>query len=376
MEMTGRERVLKAIDRQETDRVPKDLGSTNFSSITLNAYLKLLDYLNLTELKEETKIISRYTQVVLPHHRVLERFNIDTRGVFMGPPDGWTDRDFDNDSYEDEWHVVRTKPQTSFYYDLTRSPLTGEISTKDVRNFAWPNPEDPGRIRPLRSQISDLKSENKYARVLNLGIGPVHLTQYLRGFENWYIDIGMNDKTFFYLVETVTDLILRMMGPSLETAGTDVDIVAIGDDLGHQHGLIISPQAYRKFFKPVHAKMFGLIHNKTKAKVLLHSCGAVDGLIPDLIEIGLDILNPVQVRAKDMDPKALKSKYGDQISFWGGIDTQQVLSQGSPQDVQKEVALRITQLGKGGGYVVNSVHNIQPDVSPQNICALFDSVDH
>jgi uroporphyrinogen decarboxylase len=122
--------------------------------------------------------------------------------------------------------------------------------------------------------------------------------------------------------------------------------------------------------------MFSLIHKKTKAKVLLHSCGAVDGLIPDLIEIGLDILNPVQVRAKDMDPKALKSKYGDQISFWGGIDTQQVLSQGSPQDVQKEVALRITQLGKGGGYVVNSVHNIQPDVSPQNICALFDSVDH
>jgi uroporphyrinogen decarboxylase len=374
--MTGRERVLKAIDRQETDRVPKDLGSTNFSSITLNAYSKLLDYLNLTELKEETKIISRYTQVVLPHHRVLERFNIDTRGIFMGPPDGWMDRDLDNDSYEDEWHVVRTKPQTSFYYDLTRSPLTGEISNKDVRNFSWPNPEDPGRTRPLRSQISNLKSENKYARVLNLGIGPVHLTQYLRGFENWYIDIGMNDKTFFYLMETVTDLILRMMGPSLETAGTDVDIVAIGDDLGHQHGLIISPQAYRKFFKPAHAKMFGLIHKKTKAKVLLHSCGAVDGLIPDLIEIGLDILNPVQVRAKDMDPKALKSKYGDQISFWGGIDTQQVLSQGCPQDVQKEVALRITQLGKGGGYVVNSVHNIQPDVSPQNICALFDSVDH
>jgi uroporphyrinogen decarboxylase len=164
-----------------------------------------------------------------------------------------------------------------------------------------------------------------------------------------------------------------MASRSLDLVGDRVDVVFLGDDLGTQLGPQVSPELYRKYIKPQHRRIFDVYHAKSKAKVLLHSCGSVAALIPDLIEIGVDILNPVQVRASGMDPAKLKREYGRDLTFWGGVDTQEVLPRGKVADVWAEVGLRIRQMGSGGGYVLNSVHNVQPDVPPENVVAMFEA---
>jgi len=159
----------------------------------------------------------------------------------------------------------------------------------------------------------------------------------------------------------------------LRGVGNKVDVVVYGDDVGVQQGLMISPQIYRQYLKPRQCKLFQAIREETKAKIHYHTCGSVYPLIPDFIEIGVDILNPIQVSAKDMDPARLKREFGEWLSFWGGVDTQRVLPRGTPEEVKEEVRRRIEEMGKGGGYVLGAVHNIQPDVPPENIVALFEA---
>jgi uroporphyrinogen decarboxylase len=163
----------------------------------------------------------------------------------------------------------------------------------------------------------------------------------------------------------------EMAARALDLVGQDADVVFPGDDLGTQLGPQVSPAIYRRLIKPYQRRLFDVYHAKSPGKVLYHTCGSVVALIPDLIEIGVDVLNPVQVRATGMDPVRLKREYGRDLSFWGGIDTQEVLPRGAAEDVRQEVARRIGELGPSGGYVLNSVHNVQPDVPPENIVAMF-----
>jgi uroporphyrinogen decarboxylase len=210
---------------------------------------------------------------------------------------------------------------------------------------------------------------------LALPTGPVHLTQFLRGFIDWFVDLGSDQRLFTSLMEATAEVQLAIVSKALDEVGDLVDIIACSDDLGHQNGPLCSPETYRKVIRPFHEKMFGLMHSKSSAKILFHSCGSVEPLVEDLIDTGVDLLNPIQVRARNMGSRYLKGKYGGRIGFWGAIDTQEVLPRGTPAEVREEVAKRISDLAPGGGYVVSAVHNIQPDVSPENICALFDAVE-
>ncbi|HSB82131.1 MAG TPA: uroporphyrinogen decarboxylase family protein [Candidatus Methylomirabilis sp.] len=368
--MGHRERVMRALNHQEPDRVPLDLGATRSSSLVVEAYENLNRHLGV---KAPTRILSKWLHIAHPSEAMLRRFDIDTRGVGQGGPDNWQDKTSSGDSYEDEWGVVRSRPAGSLYYDLTKSPLAGDVDVRDVETFPWPDPHDPGRCRGLAEAAARLHTETDYAVVLNMPGGIVHQAQFLRGFEDWFADLIANPVFFQALMEKLADLWIEMARDELDAVGGNVDICFCGDDVAFQDGPMMSMDLYRRMIKPHHKRLFGYIKSRSSAKIVYHTCGSVVHLIPDLIEMGVDALNPVQVSAKGMDTKRLKQEFGKDICFWGAIDTQRVLPFGKPGEVAVEVKRRIDDLGPGGGYVLCAVHNIQPDVSPENICAMYDA---
>jgi uroporphyrinogen decarboxylase len=366
---TSRERVLLALNHREPDRVPVDLGTSNATSITVPAYERLKAYLSIDA---PTRIMDRIYQVVEVDEAILQRFSVDTRLLALGKPDNWQDIELADDCYQDEWGVVRRRPASSFCYDLHRSPLSGEISLHDVLRYPWPDPQDPGRFRGLRERTLALRATD-YAVVFPLGAGIVHQSQFLRGFEDWFVDLIWQPDLMGALMDATLDVRLEIARQALSLVGDLVDVVFVGDDLGTQTGLLMSPQTYRRVIKPRQKRAFDLIHSLTPARLAYHTCGSVAPLIDDLIEVGVEALNPVQVSARNMDTQVLKARFGSRVAFWGGIDSQRILPCGTPDEVRQEVRLRIAHLAPGGGYVLTSVHNIQPDVPPENICALFDA---
>ena len=194
----------------------------------------------------------------------------------------------------------------------------------------------------------------------------------MRGYEDWYADVALNADLVGALMDAVLEFDLAVMEQALDLVGEDIDVILFGDDVTTQSGPMISPKSYRKLIRPRHERLFDFIHDRTDAKIMYHSCGSAYCFMEDFIDIGVDIINPVQVSAADMDTARLKAEFGDRISFWGGIDTQSVLPHGTEEEVRAEVEKRIADLAPGGGYVLAPVHNIQPDVPPENIVAMCD----
>lgn len=373
--MSHRKRVLTALAHCEPDRVPLDLGSTRNTGITIAAYERLLEHLGL---EGEASLLqdfggAKMQGLATVDDQLLQWFDIDTRGIMLGPRDNWQDIQLPDDSYRDEWGVVRRRAPGSDYYDLVSSPLDGEITVRDIARFEWPDPYEPGRTRGLREKALHLHQDTNYAVVLHLPDIFVHKSQFMRGFEQWFMDLILDPKLIEALMDAILEIQLAEAESALALVGDLVDIVSTSDDVAGQNGPVISPDMYRRFIKPRHKKFFDLVHSLTAGKVLFHSCGSVYALLGDFIDIGIDILNPVQVSAAEMDAARLKKEYGDRLVFWGGIDTQRVLPYGTPAEVRHEVRSRIDDLAPGGGYVLTAVHNIQPDVPPENICAMYES---
>lgn len=350
--------------------MPISLGDTTCTGITLVAYRNLTQHLEFQV--PEPNLVHKVMQIVEMDERVLKRFDVDFRGIYGGSPDNWEDIQIDEETYQDRWGLRWRKPPTSFYYDLVHSPLAGTITTQDIASYPWPDPTDPGQFRDLKSQVEHWKTIGDYALVLNLGLGTIDQSQFMRGFEDWYIDSALNPHLLGALMDVIQEFNLAVVEQALELVGDDIDIFFFGDDIATQSGPMISPEAYRSLIRPYQEKMFGFVHDHTDAKILYHTCGSVYGLLEDFIGVGVDIINPVQVSATDMDTDRLKGEFGDRLSFWGGIDSQSVLPKGTVEDVGLEVEQRISDLAPGGGYVLNPVHNIQPDVPPANVVAMYD----
>ena len=376
--MNSRERLRLALNHQQPDRVPRDLGATRNTGIEMSAYENLVKYLGFEIAIQPlgTTGTSRMLGLASPDEQVLERLGIDTRGIFLGPPDLWQDIELPNDAYQDEWGIVWQRPPSSLYYDPVKFPLSGNISMGDVLNYPWPDQtDDPGFTRGLREKAQWLHDNTDCGIVLHLRTIFLHDSQWLRGYENWYMDFHLNPDILCAIMDAVLEQRLAVAARAIELVSDLVDVVSCSDDVADQRGPIVSPDTYRKFIKPRHRRFFEMIHSRTNAKVLFHTDGSIIKLLPDLIEIGVDFINPVQVSAKDMDDTAhLKQEYGNEIGFWGGIDNLQVLPNGTPDDVRAEVKRRVEDLGSNGGYVLAAVHNIQPDVPPENVVALFDAV--
>lgn len=364
MTMTHRQRVVTALSHQEPDAVPIDLASTIDSSIVVEAYERLKAHFGV---ESETVLTNRMMRVVDVDERVLQALDIDTRGVFpAGPPDQM----LGENRYRDEWGVERIRPPGSYYYDERSFPLAGEITVADIARYPMPDPDDPIRVQGLKERVNEIHQAG-YAAVLNLPSAFVHKTQYLRGFEDWFADLALNHALIAALFDAVLEVSLAICARQLEEVGAEVDVILTADDLGVQQGLMMSPDVYRKLIKPRHARYFQLIHAKSSAKVLFHTCGSVVDILGDLADIGVDVLHPIQVSARGMDPETLKAEWGEELAFWGAIDTQHTLCHGSVEEVRAEVERRIEILGRGGGYVLGAVHNIQPDVPVENILAMY-----
>jgi uroporphyrinogen decarboxylase len=277
------------------------------------------------------------------------------------------------ESYTDEWGIVRTKPVGGHYY-VSKVPFEGShVSVLELKKHKWPDPTDPNKIKGLKEEAQRLRQQTDYALVLNLPGRLISLGQSLRGFGPWLEDLVINQKFACSLLDIGLEIQMELCKRMLEAVGNCVDVVCFGDDYGMQTGPILSPDMYRKIFKPRQKKLYSLIKAKTDAKILHHSCGSVYKLIGDFIDVGIDALNPIQVSAEDMDSKKLKREFGNRIAFWGGVDSQRVLPFGTQDEVKKEVKGRIDDLGPGGGYILAAVHNIQAEVPPENIVALFEA---
>ncbi|MBC7189541.1 uroporphyrinogen-III decarboxylase [Candidatus Aerophobetes bacterium] len=367
--MKARERLLRALEHREPDRIPIDLGSP-VTSIHVDAYIRLKNYLQINGKKP--RIIDMMQQIVEIDEEVLQRFKVDTRHIFLKPAKKW--QQLPDGKYIDEWGIVYKKPKDSHYYDMVQHPLA-QATIQDLDRYSWPDPEDPSRVEGLKEKAKDLYEHSDYAIVLN-GFGEClfGLPSWLRGHAQFYMDL-VADKDFANaLLDRILDYEIRLAKNALREVGKYIHVVRVSDDLGTEKGPIISPSLYREMIKPRQKKLYQFIKEHSDAKILLHSCGSVYELIPDFIEIGVDALNPVQVAAKDMDSKKLKSEFGDKITFWGGgCDTQRILPFGTLQEVEEEVKRRIKDFAPGGGFVFAPVHNIQFDVSAEKICLLYDT---
>jgi uroporphyrinogen decarboxylase len=375
MTMTSRERVLKALNHQEADRVPLDLGATRNSGLLVPTYKKLAHYLDLTDYKTGSQEHghSKLLGLATPSEEILKKLNIDFRGITLGKADTSNEALLSDGTHRDELGVIRRQPDGVPYWDLTISPFSGDVTIEDIKKWDWPDPTDPGHTRGLRKKALTLREKTNYAIVLHLQDIIVHPSQFLLGFEKWYLSFYMEPKLISVLMDIMLELRLEVTQRALEEVRDLIDVVSCSDDICDARGCMLSPQMYNEFIKSRHSRYFSLIRSLTNAKILYHSCGAVSKLIPSFIDMGIDFINPVQVSANGMDTKQLKTEYGDKIGFWGGIDTTQVLPFGTPNDVIEEVKMRIHDLAVGGGYVLAAVHNIQPDVSAENIVAMYDA---
>lgn len=366
--MTHRERLVAAISHEQPDMIPIDLGGTRDSSIVVEGYEKLKKHFGI---EAENKLCDRMMRVVRIDEKILRTLDIDTRSIFPGAPIKDRVQELGPHRYRDAWSVERVKPEHSYYYDQVSFPLSGEITISDITNYPWPDPDDPGLVQGLKDQVKWIRENTDCAAILTLPAPFVHISQYLRGFEDWFCDFVLNPRLREALFDAVLEVTLQIAKNELKEVGQDVDVVICADDLGTQDGLQISYDDFLKYVKPRFEKYFRQIHDLSPAKALFHTCGSVASIIEDLIEIGVDVLNPVQVTAAGMNPAELNKKYRGRMAFWGGMDTQKILPRGSVKDVEKAVEELIEQMGEGGGFVLSSVHNIQPDVPLENILAMF-----
>ena len=366
--MTHRERLVTAISHKQPDMVPIDLCGTVDSSIVVEGYEKLKEHFGI---EAENELCNRMMRVVKVDERILRALDIDTRSMFPGVPIKDGVQELGPHRYRDPWGVERVHPEHSYYYDQISFPLSGEITVSDISKYHWPDPDDPGYVQGLKERVRWVRENTDCAAILALPAPFVHTSQYLRGFEDWFCDFVLNPGILGALFDAVLEATLQMARNGLREVGQEVDVVICADDLGAQNGLQISHDHFLRYVKPRLEKYFRQIHELSPAKLLFHSCGSIASIIEDLIEIGVDVLNPVQVTAAGMSPMELKKKYRGRMAFWGGMDSQKILPRGTVKEVKKMVEELVEQMGEGGGFALSAVHNIQPDVPLENILAMF-----
>jgi len=312
---------------------------------------------------------------------VLQRFRVDTRYIFAGAAEGfdgtiktaqrggrlWHD-------LVDEFGVRWSMPDDSpLYMDITCHPLAS-ATLEDVRQYPFPRGDDPARFAGLRQRALEIRNHTPFALVSGISGVIYEICWYMRGLEQWLVDLMTQPEFCEALLDQTLKFWLDWFRAFLDELGDLVDVIMIGDDLAGQNGPLFRPEIYRRLVKPRQKRLVRYIRSRTRAKIWYHTCGSCVEYIPDLLDNGIDILNPVQISARDMEPARLKAKFGDRLAFWGGaIDAQHVLPHADPETVREHVRRNLAAWKPGGGYVFNNVHNIQAGVPPENIEALYDA---
>jgi len=376
-EITSRERAELILNHEEADRICIDYGGTRCSGIHYLAQKELKSHLGIDN--EDNPIVDPMQQIAMPDSKLLELFHGDFYPVFAQSPDNWELEIIEEENcqwYIDEWGTKCSKPKNSYWFDPVEHPLENAESVEEVSNYSMPDPKDPGRTRGLREKIKSIRENTDYAIAIGAPTGGLFETGYwLRGWETWLIDTARNPKIVKTIVEKLVNWQMQYWDKVLDEVGDLIEVVQIGDDLGGQNSPLINPESYRSLFKEPQRKLCEKIKSKTSAKIFLHSCGEIYDFLPDIVDVGIDIINPVQVSCPKMgDTSKLNEEFGKDLVFWGGgCDVHKILPRGTTDEVEKEVIKRIKDLSPGGGFVFNAVHNIQPDVPPENIVKMYET---
>jgi len=392
--MTSRQRVLKAIHHEEPDRLPIDLGGMASTGIMAIAYARLKEHLGING---ETRIFDMGQQLAEVEPEILSRFGVDVislgNSLGQAPPEFWKPWKLPNglacqipasvDLRPDEenggWLIweygipTQRMSASSLYFSEVFHPLAEMTTPEELKLFPRPVISDED-LKFLEMRAKALYENTDFAIIANFGGSILEAGNSLRGFARFMMDLGKGGTFLEDLIGGIVETQLKNLSSYLEAVRNYVQIVQFGDDLGMQDRPLMSRNMYQKYLMPGHQALFQYVHKNSDCAVFLHSCGSIYPLIPDLIAAGVDILNPVQTSAKNMDPKRLKEEFGKQITFWGGgCDTQRVLPFATADEIAQHVRERIDIFAPGGGFVFNPIHNIQADVPPENIVSMFDT---
>jgi len=379
MLMTSRERVLAVLNHEIPDRVPIVLGVSNATGIKMAPYKGLKDLLGISApdgyLYDWPELGSAKID-----EDTMRRLHSDVRGVLDRFPKEIYERNSKREPHApciDDWGGGQIEIEPGIWFPGYH-PLADATTVEELENYqGWPDMDDPSRIAHVAAESKRLAQENEYAIMATPWlIFPFERAFSMQGMDKFLLNMAMYPDFAEALLRKNLSLCKKLMENFLTEIGENIDIIKIGDDLGTQDRLMISPKMYRKLLKPIHAELIQHIKKFTKAKIFFHTDGDVFDLIDDFIEIGVDILNPIQTSAGNMaNLEELKVRYGKDLVFCGAVDTQHILPQGTPEEVRQEMKRVINILGRDGGYMVASVHTIMHEVPPQNILAMVDSVE-
>ena len=409
--MTSRDRVLASVRHEEPDRVPVDLGATPSSGISAIAYHNLKEHLGIN--KGHTRVYDVVQQLAQPEEVILDRYGVDVLDI------GRTFNERDQDWYEvtlpqgipvqfpswfrptvqpsGAWDAhapdgtrIATMPVGATFFDQTYFPYQDgypanykdlakempKIHWAGLVHSPWDHASEPDFWQQLRERAIALRASSDRALVIVAGCNLFEWGTFLRRIDNFLMDLALDQVEVERLLDALMEFHLDTLEKVCEAVGDVADILRFGDDLGMDSGPFMSPQVYRKLFKPRHTILCDFVHSHSQMHTFLHSCGSIYRLLPDLIDAGYDIINPVQINTRDMEPERLKREFGQDITFWGGgADTRHVLNRATPAEVKDHVKGLLDIFAPGGGFVFNPVHNILPDVPPANIEAMFEALD-
>ncbi len=408
--MNGRERIRAALDHREADRVPLDLGATPSSGISAIAYNRLVRHLGLGV--GPARVYDVVQQLAQPDLEVLDRFGADVLDVgreFNRSAEDWTPTTLPDgsDAYYPRWFrpepapdggwIARDRegtpiahmPAGAAFFDQTCFPwmdgypevlkgldrAMGQVLWAALVHSPWDHAADDGFWDTLRARALHLRRTTDRALMIVAGCNLFEWGTFLRRLDNFLMDLLTQPAQVERLLDALVERHLATLERVCRAVGDVVDLVRFGDDLGVDGGPFMAPRTYRRLFWPRHKVMCDYVKKNSAMRILLHSCGGIRPLIPDLIEAGFDVLNPVQTNCRGMVPAELKKEFGRSVTFWGGgCDTRHVLPCATPAEVKAHVRERLEVFAPGGGFVFNTVHNILPDVPPENIVALFEAV--
>lgn len=408
--MTSRERILSAINHQEPDRVPIDFGATPSSGISAIAYNNLKKHLGIDP--GPTKVYDVVQQLAEPDEDILRLFKIDVVDIgraYSDKPSDWRDIRMADGSLaqypawfrpelkdDGVWYasdssgqILAKMPPGATFFDQTFFPyidgypdnfkdLPLAMSKSMWATFPvppWSKVDDENFWPDLREKTIRLKESGR-ATIIGVGCNLFEWGTFLRRMDNFLMDLIMEPEKVEALLDALMESHLQTLEKVCHWIGDVADFVKFGDDLGMQNGPFMSPETYRQLFKPRHTQLCDFAKKNSNMHTFLHSCGSIYQLLPDLIEAGFEVINPVQTNTNDMDPIRLKQEFGKDVTFWGGgIETSTVLNHGTRDEVREMVLRRLEIFAPGGGYVFNTIHNILPDVPPANIVAMFEAIN-
>lgn len=409
--MNSRERVLAAIAHIQPDQVPVDLGSTPSSGISAIAYSNLLKAIGRTDLP--VQIYDVVQQLAQPDMSIIDRFGVDVLDIgraFNTEEKDWHETILANGdkafypihfnpvkqadgSYhcydEDGKRLLALMPQGATFFDQSYFPYIngfpenydtldeemGRVLWSRYVHSPWDHTQDPDFWKTLREKTLQLRASTDKALMIVCGCNLFEWGTFLRRMDNFLMDLLCEPDQVARMLDQLLERHLATLAKVCDSVGDIVDIIRFGDDLGMTSGPFMDVDTYRSLFKPRHKQLCDYVKTHSQMHTFIHSCGSISSLMPDLIEAGIEIFNPVQTNARQMEPEFLKKEFGQDCTFWGGgVETVGTLNNGTPEQVREQVLERLEIMSAGGGFVFNTVHNILPDVPPQNILAMFDAV--